>query len=162
MHKFRIYVCFVPIGDDFSDVNLTITIPATEDMFNGIFVVPNDETFTVTDDDLDEIQESFALVVQLGSDVPDSFTCFQRVVDDTECFGRTGVTEIIILGNDGLLSYIVHPVCSFKMLKDVGLIMSHFICVNVCVMSAPPLSTNSLIHSCYIEERHNFCYRLLR
>ena len=79
-------------------MNLTITIPATEDKFNGIFVVPDDETFTVTYDDLDELQESFALVVQLGSDVPDSFTCFQRIVDDTECFGRTGVTEIIIFG----------------------------------------------------------------
>ena len=89
---------FIPIGDDFSDVNLTITIPATEDKFNGIFVVPDDETFTVTDDGLYEIQESFALVAQLGDNVPDSFTCFQRVVDDTECFGRTGVTEITIFG----------------------------------------------------------------
>ena len=86
-------------------MNLTITIPATEDKFNGIFVVPDDESFTVTDDgDPSEIQESFALVTQLGSDVPDSFTCFQRVVDDTECFGRTGVTEIIIFGNDGITS----------------------------------------------------------
>ena len=86
-------------------MNLTITIPATEDKFNGIFTVPDDKTFTVTDDDnLNEIQKSFVLVAQLGSDVPDRFTCFQRVVDDTECFGRTGVTEIIIFGNDGMTS----------------------------------------------------------
>ena len=86
-------------------MNLTITIPATEDKFNGIFTVPDDESFTVTDDgDRSEIQESFALVTQLGDDVPDSFTCFQRVVDDMECFGKAGVTEIIIVDhNDGML-----------------------------------------------------------
>ena len=84
----------IPIGDDFTDVNLTITIPPTEDKSTGVFIVP--EVFTATDDDINEIDESFALVAQLGSDVPDSFTCFQSVFGDMECFGRTGVTEIII------------------------------------------------------------------
>ena len=91
-------------------MNLTITIPATEDKFNGIFTVPDDESFTVTDGDIYETQESFALVAQLGSDVPDRFTCFQRVVDDTECFGRTGVTEIIIFGIYASPSYMVHTI----------------------------------------------------
>ena len=140
MHKFRSIKClFIPIGDDFTDVNLTIAIPPTEDKFTGIFRVPDDEMFTVTGDDIFEIQESFALVAQLGSDVPDSFTCFQRVFDDTECFGRTGVAEIIIMDNFGMLlyfSYMVHPLCSYKMLKAVGL--SHSICVNGHVMLAHP------------------------
>ena len=99
---------FIPIGDDFTDVNLTITIPATEDKFTGIFRVPDDKMFTVTDDYIIEFEESFALVAELGSDVPDSFTCFQRVVDDTECFGRTGVAEIIILDYIGMLKLLLH------------------------------------------------------
>ena len=89
-----------PTGDDFIDQHLTITIPSTEDKSAGVFIVP--EMFTVIDDDINEIEQSFALVAQLGSDVPDSFNCFQSVFGDMECFGRTGVTEIIITDNDGM------------------------------------------------------------
>ena len=53
------------------------------------------------DDDIDEIEQSFALVAEIGDDVPDSFACFQGQVGDTECSGRTGVTEIRIMDNDG-------------------------------------------------------------
>ena len=53
------------------------------------------------DDDIDEIEQSFALVAEIGGDVPDSFACFQRHVGDTECLGRTGATEIKIMDNDG-------------------------------------------------------------
>ena len=52
------------------------------------------------DDDINEIEQSFALVVQLGYDVPDNFTCFRRHLGDSECFGRTGVAEIRITDND--------------------------------------------------------------
>ena len=53
-----------------------------------------------SDDDIDEITQSFALIAQLGEDVPDNFACFQRYVGDSECFGRYGATEIIIYDND--------------------------------------------------------------
>ena len=53
------------------------------------------------DDDIHEIKQSFALVAQLGDDVPDNFTCFQRHVGDTDCFGRTGATKIRIIDNNG-------------------------------------------------------------
>ena len=56
----------------------------------------------VIDDDVNEIEQSFALVAVLGDDVPDNFACFQRQVGDTECFGRTGATEIKIVDNDGI------------------------------------------------------------
>ena len=52
------------------------------------------------DDNVDEIEQNFALVAQLGDDVPDNFTCFQTQVGDTECLGRKGATEIKILDND--------------------------------------------------------------
>lgn len=64
-----------------------------------MFVIP--ENYEVIDDDIDEVEQSFALVAEIGEDVPESFTCFQRHVSDTECFGRKGATEITILDNDG-------------------------------------------------------------
>ena len=53
------------------------------------------------DNNIDEIEKSFAVVAEIGGDVPDSFACFQRQVGDTECLGRTGATEIKIMDNDG-------------------------------------------------------------
>ena len=65
----------------------------------GVFEV---ELENIThDDDIDEIEQSFALVAEIGDDVPDSFACFQGQVGDTECLGRTGATEIKIMDNDG-------------------------------------------------------------
>ena len=64
----------------------------------GVFLIRL-ENVTI-DDDVDEIEQSFALVAELGPDVPDSFACFQRQMSDTECFGRTGAIEIRIMDND--------------------------------------------------------------
>ena len=91
-----------PVGDDFTNVPFSVTIPATEEESNGIFMIP--EMFNVTDDDIHERWYSgSALVAQLGSDVPDRFACFQRYINDTKCFGRSGATQFIILDNDGML-----------------------------------------------------------
>ena len=56
----------------------------------------------VHDDDIDEVEQSFALIAILGSDVPDSFACFQVEVGDSDCIndGRRGVTRIRIRDND--------------------------------------------------------------
>lgn len=54
----------------------------------------------VIDDNINEIEQSFALVAHLGDDVPDRFVCFQRQVGDEECLGRMGATEIRITDND--------------------------------------------------------------
>ena len=59
----------------------------------------------MTDDGVNEIEQRFALVVELV-DVPDEFACFQRQVGDTECLGRTGATQIKILDNDGTYLYV--------------------------------------------------------
>jgi hypothetical protein len=83
-------------GVDFSSVAMTFTVPPNVDEF----VIPN--FFTVVDDDINEIDQSFALVAELGPDVPDDFACFQIRDGDTECFGtgRLGATEIKIIDND--------------------------------------------------------------
>ena len=65
----------------------------------GTYTIP--KNFAVMDDDIDEIEQSFALVAELGRDVPERFVCFQTGVGTENCFGRRGVTEIKIVDNDG-------------------------------------------------------------
>ena len=88
-------------GVDFSSMAMTFTVPGNVDEF----VIPN--FFTVADDDINEIDQSFALMAKLGSDVPDDFACFQIRDGDTECLGtgRLGATEIKIIDNDGRLFF---------------------------------------------------------
>ena len=86
---------------DFTHLAITIEIPAATDDGTQVFVLPN--FFQVIDDDIDEVEQSFAIVAELGPDVtevPFNFTCFQLQAGETECFGRRGVTEIRITDND--------------------------------------------------------------
>ena len=87
--------CYFPLVDaDFNTTSITITIP------NGTteFEISNRFFF---DDEINEIDQSFAIVGVLGDDVPDGFACFQRRTGDPLCFGRTGGTTIKIEDNDG-------------------------------------------------------------
>ena len=60
------------VGADFNTTSVTITIPAgTKEEFE----IPNRFFF---DDNINEIDQSFALVGVLGNDIPDDFACFQR------------------------------------------------------------------------------------
>ena len=82
------------LGSDFSSSSITITVPANTQNFE----VPH--FFSVTDDDIDEEEQSFALVAEIGPDVPDGVSCFQISEDDRECNGRRGATEVRISDND--------------------------------------------------------------
>ena len=65
------------------------------------FVLPN--FFQVIDDDIDEVEQSFAIVAELGPDVPETpfnFSCFQLRAGERDCLGRRGATEIRITDND--------------------------------------------------------------
>ena len=94
-------------GVDFVSTPFQMTINATEKnppgpIFEDIQQDDPVPRFMVIDDDVNEIEQSFALVAVLGDDVLDDFACFQRLVGDIECFGRTGATEIRIVDNDGV------------------------------------------------------------
>ena len=84
----------VPVGADFNTQSITITIPAGTEEYE----ISNRFFF---DDEINEIDQSFALVGVLGDDVSDRFACFQRRTGDPLCFGRTGATTIKIEDNDG-------------------------------------------------------------
>ena len=86
---------------DFTDLPITIEIPAATD--DGTQEFELSDFFQVIDDDIDEIEQSFAIVAEFGPDVtevPFNFSCFQLQAGETECLGRRGVTEIRITDND--------------------------------------------------------------
>ena len=98
-----IYMChsdavLITTGIDFTDMTFNFTVEGT-DIELGVFRI--DLKDITIDDDVHEIEQSFALVAEIGDDVPDRLACFQRQVGDTECFNRTGATEIRIMDNDG-------------------------------------------------------------
>ena len=67
---------------------------------NGIYEIPSN-VFSVIDDDINEIEQSFAVIAEIGTDVSDDIVCFQTQVEDKICYGRFGATEIRIVDNDG-------------------------------------------------------------
>ena len=81
----------------------TIEVPAgANDGYARVFSIPNffPFLFQVIDDDIDEYEQSFAIVAELGPDVSDRIACFQLQAGDSRCFGRRGATEIRITDND--------------------------------------------------------------
>ena len=57
--------------------------------------------FRVIDDTVNEEDERFYVVVEVGSDTPDGVVCFKRGAGDTNCHGRSGAAQIEIRDNDG-------------------------------------------------------------
>ena len=80
-------------GDDFTDEPLTITVPANLQRYTI------QQFFDVVDDNIDEDRQSFAIVAEIGPDVPDGVSCF-KIAEETDCFGRRGAIRIKILDND--------------------------------------------------------------
>ena len=85
---------FLLSGDDFTNEPLTITVPANRQRYTI------EQFFTINDDNLDEDEQSFAIVAEIGPDVTDGISCFQIAEGGRECRGRQGATEIRITDND--------------------------------------------------------------
>ena len=91
------YILFKSFADDdFSTELFIVTISAG----TTTFVLP--PNFTVVDDDVNETEQVYALIGELGDDVTDRFACFQRRDGDERgcAAGRTGATAIRIIDND--------------------------------------------------------------
>ena len=82
---------------DFTHSTIIVEIPAYVD---GVFELPND-LFSVIDDNINEIEQIFAVVAEVGADVPDGISFFQtKILGEIICHGRSGATQIIIEDND--------------------------------------------------------------
>ena len=76
---------------------MTVTVPANSQSYEI------SQFFTIEDDNVDEDEQSFAVVAEIGPDVPENISCFQITVGHSICHGRQGATEIRINDDDGML-----------------------------------------------------------
>ena len=81
-------------GDDFTDEPLTITVPANRQRYTI------QQFLNAVDDNIDEDRQNFAIVAEIGPDVPDRVSCFKIAEGETACFGRRGAIQIRIIDND--------------------------------------------------------------
>ena len=99
----RLALCLFFISDppdpDFSAGIITVTIPAD----SRTFAVST--FFTINDDNLDEDEQSFAIVAEI-LDVSEDISCFQTAPGTIPCFGTRGATEIRITDNDCEFTYL--------------------------------------------------------
>ena len=112
-------------GSDFTTPTITVTVPAS----SGTYQLP--QFFSVVDDSSNELDQLFAVVAEVGPDVPEGTSCFKVNEYDTSCFGRRGATRIIIKDNDRKLNKFLS--CEFMFtiffslcldsLKGVGLFL---------------------------------------
>ena len=100
-------------GADFTENAINITVPANSREYNI------DAFFNITADNVDEDEQSFAVVAKIGQDVPANVSCFQIVDGQTGCTTeRRGATRIRISDIDrkmmvkGLLIVIILS-CSY-------------------------------------------------
>ena len=86
---------------------MSVTVPAA--LIDGTQTFELPEFYSIVDDNINEVEQSFALVATLGLDVTatcdvdgviSECSCFQTAVGVTECSGRNGATEIRIIDND--------------------------------------------------------------
>lgn len=89
---------FSTIGVDFIDRTHQITVPASNVFGIETFQLP--QFLSVIDDNIDESDQIFALVAEVGMDVPTNLTCFKLHSADGNCHGQFGATEIIVRDND--------------------------------------------------------------
>ena len=103
--------CLLLLGADFSEQCTDIIVPAADTPGSQTYTI--EKFFTVVDDDLNEVEQSFALIAELGDDIPSNCfvvmegfgrdcRCFQIQDGETECSGdgQSGATEIRITDND--------------------------------------------------------------
>ena len=80
--------------DDYDDRAFVKTIPpsTTSRVLSQNIRIKNDE--------INEVEQLFALVGELGSEVPEEFACFRVTFGEAVCRGRVGTTGIRIRDND--------------------------------------------------------------
>ena len=87
-----VHFCFT--GVDYDDRVFVRTIPSS----TTSHVLSQD--IRIYEDNVNEIEQRFALVGMLGGEIPEEFACFQVTFGEAECRGRVGATGIRIRDND--------------------------------------------------------------
>ena len=116
------YYC---IGSDFSPQSTTLQVPANRESYEV-------ESFLVIiDDNIDEDQQSFVIVAEIGQDVPDGVSCFQITEGAAQCHGRQGATEIRIIDNNRKYKADLHFPCMLCVIHLYSLLGSLALCTQL-------------------------------
>ena len=91
-------------GSDFLEVYFVLLVPKTRNEHGPlstfqlpIYIVP-----FITNDNINENEQSFVLVAQVIEDTLEDAVCFMRHGRDSECHGNVGATLLInIIDDDG-------------------------------------------------------------
>ena len=67
------------VGSDFSPQSITLRVPKNRELYEI------ERFLVIVDDNIDEDQQSFVIVAEIGPDVPDGVSCFQTT---EQCHGR--------------------------------------------------------------------------
>ena len=86
---------FISSGKDFFISNVTLSPP----QYTITYILPI--FFKSVDDEVNEIEQSFAVIAHIGDDVPLDVGCFKVTNEATECFGRYGAFKVNIIDDDG-------------------------------------------------------------
>ena len=92
LYKFILHL--ISSGKDFIISTVTYPVP----VMTTSFQFP--AFFEVVDDEVNEIEQSFAVIARI-EDTPPDVGCFKVVVGATDCFGRYGAIQVRISDNDG-------------------------------------------------------------
>ena len=83
---------------EFTLVGFRVSVPASNSPGIQTYELP--QFYSAINDNIDEDEQSFALQVEIGSDIPSSTSCFMLGQDTADCVGRRGATKINIRDND--------------------------------------------------------------
>ena len=91
-------MCLFSVDDDFSSSTIIVTVPANQNQGVQTFQLP--KFFTVIDDNINEPDQVFAVIAEVGQDVPENYCCLLLYAGATDCFVGGGAARIIIKDND--------------------------------------------------------------
>ena len=97
---------FIVADVDFVNASVTVEVPPSAKVY-GFETVHLPQFFTVFNDDVDEHMQTFAIVAEIGGDVPDGVGCFMINSTHPHCYGRRGAITIEIIDNNRKVSHLI-------------------------------------------------------
>ena len=109
---------FTFVGADFIESNITVTVPRSE--YDGLKEIHIPQFLEVVDDDVNEAEQIFAVMVELGGDVRERAACF---LSSADCYSRAAATEVHIIDNDS--KFFFKYTIILQLVGNISLFLSH-------------------------------------
>ena len=100
-------------GSDFTGEPNSMVVGPTERNPLAMSSLTFHPPFEIVDDKVNENEERFYLIAEVGPDVPKDVVCFLREAGDTTCHGQVGAAQIDIIDNDGKYMIVIRQQASY-------------------------------------------------